>query len=147
MNLMHKVVKMTDAQLTELLQTAKTIAVVGLSSNPMRPSYGVAQYLQSQGYRIIGVNPKETEILGEKAYPSLLDVPVPVDIIDIFRRPENVPEVVNDALQKGTRCIWMQEGVMHSVAAAKAEAAGIPVVMDRCILKDHHRLIRARLRS
>lgn len=133
---------LNDTQMSTLLGTAKTIAVVGLSSNPMRPSFGVSEYLQNHGYRIIPVNPSETEVLGEKCYGSLLDVPEPIDIVDIFRRSESVPEVVDDAIKKGAGCIWMQEGVVHTEAAAKAEAAGIAVVMDLCILKEHRRLTR-----
>ena len=132
---------MNDTQVTELLRKAKTIAVVGLSNNPMRASYGVSRFLQRQGYRVIPVNPNETEVLGERAYPSLRDVPDDLDIVDIFRRSEKVPDVVDDALQKGTRCIWMQEGVINNAAAQKAEAAGIPVVMNRCILKELARLL------
>ena len=138
---------MNDTQMATLLREAKTIAVVGLSSNPTRPSFGVSEYLQSQGYRIIPVNPRETEVLGEKCYASLLDIPEPIDIVDVFRRPENVPEVVDETIKKSARCIWLQEGVVHQQAAAKAEAAGIPVVMDLCILKEHRRLARARLQS
>ena len=133
---------LNDTQIATLLGEAKTIAVVGLSSNPLRPSFGVSQYLQNSGYRIIPVNPKETEVLGEKCYGSLLDVPENIDIVDVFRRSESVPEVVDEAIQKGTRCIWMQEGVVHEAAAEKAEAAGICVVMDLCILKEHRRLNR-----
>lgn len=138
---------MNDTQMATLLREAKTIAVVGLSSNPTRPSFGVSEYLQGQGYRIIPVNPSETEVLGEKCYASLLDIPESIDIVDVFRRPENVPEVVDETIKKGARCIWLQEGVVHDQAAAKAEAAGIPVVMDLCILKEHRRLARARLQS
>jgi len=130
-----------DTQITELLREAKTIAVVGLSNNRMRASFGVSRFLQRQGYRVIPVNPNETEVLGERAYPSLRDVPDAVDIVDIFRRSEKVPEVVDDALQKGTRCIWMQEGIVNNAAAQKAELAGIPVVMNRCILKELARLL------
>jgi hypothetical protein len=133
---------MNDIQMATLLDAAKTIAVVGLSSNPMRPSFGVSEYLQNHGFRIIPVNPRETEVLGEKCYGSLLDVPESIDIVDIFRRSESVPEVVDEAIEKGTRCIWMQEGVVHAEAAAKAEAAGIAVVMDLCILKEHRRVTR-----
>jgi uncharacterized protein len=133
---------LNDTQMSTLLGTAKTIAVVGLSSNPMRPSFGVSEYLQNHGFQIIPVNPRETEVLGEKCYGSLLDVPEPIDIVDIFRRSESVPEIVDEAIQKGARCIWMQEGVVHPEAAAKAEAAGIAVVMDLCILKEHRRLTR-----
>jgi uncharacterized protein len=132
---------MNDKEITELLRTAKTIAVVGLSSNPLRPSMGVSRFLQRQGYRIIPVNPNETEVLGERAYASVKDVPEEIDIVDIFRRPARVPEVVDAALEKGARCIWMQEGVINHEAASKAEAAGIPVVMDRCILKEMSRLL------
>ena len=132
---------MNDTQLTELLGRAKTIAVVGLSGNRTRASYGVSRFLQRQGYRVIPVNPNETEVLGERAYPSLRDVPDDIDIVNIFRRSEKVPEVVEDALQKGTRCIWMQEGIVNNGAAQKAERAGVPVVMNRCILKELARLL------
>jgi predicted CoA-binding protein len=126
----------------EFLRTARTIAVVGLSDNPLRPSHGVAAYLQSQGYRIIPVNPEIKESLGEKAYPSLLDVPEKIDIVDIFRRPEFVEEVVDQAIQLKVPTVWMQEEIVHEKAAQKARAAGIFVVMDRCILVEH----RARFR-
>jgi predicted CoA-binding protein len=131
----------SDAEMTRLLKEAKTIAVVGLSSNPMRPSFGVSRFLQRQGFRIIPVNPNETEVLGERAYPSVKDVPEPIDIVNIFRRPARVPEVVDDALQKGVSCIWMQEGVVNPEAAAEAEKAGMSVVMDKCILKELARLL------
>jgi uncharacterized protein len=132
---------MTDREITDLLRTSKTIAVVGLSSNPARPSFGVSRFLQRQGFHIIPVNPNETEVLGERAYASVKDVPGAIDIVDIFRRPARVPEVVDDALIKGARCIWMQEGVINHEAAKKAEAAGMPVVMNRCILKELARLL------
>ena len=131
----------SDPEIAELLRSAKTIAVVGLSNNPARASLGVSRFLQRQGFRVIPVNPNENEVLGERAYPSLRDVPDKIDIVNIFRRPARVPEVVDDALQKGTRAIWMQEGVINHEAAKKAEAAGIPVVMDRCILKELARLL------
>jgi uncharacterized protein len=124
-----------------LLRNAKTIAVVGLSSRRSRPSYGVSEYMQSSGYRIIPVNPNETEILGEKAYASLDEVPGPVDIVDIFRRPEGVPEIVDAAIRIGARGIWMQEGVVHEEAAARARAAGLEVIMDKCILKEHRKML------
>ncbi len=124
-------------QITELLRKARTIAVVGLSSSPFRASHGVAAYMQSQGYRIIPVNPEITEALGERAYPSLLQVPDPVDIVNIFRRPQFVPEIVDQAIQRRVPAIWMQETVIHAEAAEKARRAGILVVMDRCILKEH----------
>ena len=118
-----------------LLRNAKTIAVVGLSSRRARPSYGVSEYMQSRGYRIIPVNPNETEVLGERAYSSLNDVPEHIDIVDIFRRSECVPEIVDAAIRIGARAVWMQEGVIHEEAASKARGAGLEVVMDRCILK------------
>ncbi|HTC95207.1 MAG TPA: CoA-binding protein [Terriglobales bacterium] len=128
---------MTGDAIVELLQSARNIAVVGLSSSPLRPSHGVAAYMQSHGYKIIPVNPEITHALGETAYPSLLDVPEKIDIVDIFRRSENVPPVVDQAIQLKVRAIWMQEGVVHDQAAEKARRAGIFVVMDRCILKEH----------
>ena len=128
-------------QITELLQKSKTIAVVGLTDGPPRPSYGVSSYMQSQGYRIIPVNPNITESLGEKAYASLLDVPEKIDIVNIFRRSEFVPEVVEQAIQLKLPAIWMQEGVVHEASAEKAREAGIFVVMDRCILKEHRRYL------
>jgi len=123
--------------ITEILQRAKTIAVVGLSDNPLRPSHGVAAYLQTQGYRIVPVNPQIESALGEKSYSSLLDVPEKIDIVDIFRRPEFVEEVVDQAIQLKIPAVWMQEDVIHEKAAQKARAAGIFVVMDRCILLEH----------
>ena len=123
--------------ITEILQRAKTVAVVGLSDNPFRPSHGVAAYLLDQGYRIIPVNPQIESALGEKAYPSLIDVPGRIDIVNIFRRPEFVEEVVDQAIQLKVPVIWMQEEVVHEKAAQKARHAGIFVVMDRCILVEH----------
>ncbi len=128
------------SQIAEVLHSARTIAVVGLSSKRYRPSYGVAEYLKRSGYRIIPVNPLETEVLGERAYPDLDSVPDAIDIVDIFRRSEFVPQIVEAAIRKGAHAIWMQEGVIHEPAARRAEAAGLAVVMDRCILKDHRRL-------
>jgi uncharacterized protein len=121
----------------ELLSRARTIAVVGLSNSPLRPSHGVAAYLQSQGYSIIPVNPQITEALGEKSYPSLLEVPEKIDIVDVFRRPEYVDEIVEQAIQLKTPAIWLQEDVINEHAAEKARQAGMFVVMDRCILKEH----------
>jgi uncharacterized protein len=129
-------------QITELLQRAKTIAVVGLSNKPLRPSHGVAAYLQSQGYRIIPVNPQIESCLGETAYASLRDVPDKIDIVDIFRRPEFVEAVVDQAIELKIPAVWMQEEIIHEKAAEKARKAGIFVVMDRCILEEH----RARFR-
>jgi predicted CoA-binding protein len=122
----------------ELLKRAKTIAVVGLSNNPLRPSHGVSAYMQSHGYRIIPVNPHIEESLGETAYASLLEVPEKIDIVNIFRRSEYVEKVVDQAIQLKVPAIWMQEDVIHEKAAEKARKAGIFVVMDRCILKEHH---------
>jgi predicted CoA-binding protein len=126
----------------DLLKTARTIAVVGLSDDPMRPSYGVSAYMQAQGYRIIPVNPKIKSSLGEKAYASLPDVPDKIDIVNIFRRPEFVGEIVDQAIKLKVPAIWMQEEVVHEKAAEKARQSGIFVVMDRCILQEH----RARFR-
>src|SRR5689334_15491338 len=130
-------------RVTEILHNSRTIAVVGLSGKRYRPSYGVAEYMKRAGYRIIPVNPNEREIMGEACYPSLDAVPEPVDIVDIFRRAEHVPEIVEAAIRKGARAIWMQEGVYHEEAAHRAEEAGLAVAMDRCILKDHRRLAYA----
>jgi uncharacterized protein len=127
----------------EILQSARTIAVVGLSAKRYRPSYGVAEYLQRSGYRIIPVNPQESEVLGEQSYPNLDSVPVEIDVVDIFRRSEFVPEIVEAAIRKGAKVVWMQEGVIHEEAARRAREAGLTVVMDRCILKDHRRLAYA----
>ena len=126
----------------ELLRSSRTIAVVGLSNNPLRPSHGVAEYMQRAGYRIIPVNPGEQEILGERCYARLEDVPEKVDIVDVFRRSEFVPEIVESAIRIGARAVWMQEGVVHEEAAARAREAGLTVVMDRCILKDHLKTVR-----
>ena len=123
--------------ITEMLKCAKTIAVVGLSSSPLRPSHGVSAYMQTQGYRIIPVNPQIKEALGEAAYPSLLDVPEKIDIVNIFRRPEFVGEIVDQAIQLKVPAIWMQEEVINEAAAEKARQQGIFVIMDRCILKEH----------
>ena len=131
-------------QISEILRIGRTIAVVGLSAKRYRPSYGVAEYMQRAGYRIIPVNPHETEVLGEKCYPDVESVPEPIDIVDIFRRSEFVPEIVEAAIRKGAKAIWMQEGVIHEEAARRAQEAGLAVVMDRCILKDHRRLRQAR---
>ena len=127
------------ASITELLDTAKTIAVVGLSSKPSRPSYGVARYLQSSGYRIIPVNPNESEVLGEKCYARLEDIPEKIDIVDIFRRSELVPEIVDAAIRIGARAVWMQEGVVHEASAEKARRAGLTVIMDLCMAPEHQK--------
>jgi hypothetical protein len=120
-----------------VLEHHKTLAVVGLSSKPSRPSHGVSAYMKAHGYRIIPVNPNETEVLGERAYPSLEAVPEPVELVVIFRRPEFVRDVVESAIRKGTKVIWMQEGVFDDEAALRAQEAGLTVIQDRCILKEH----------
>lgn len=131
-----------DDLITVILKSSKTIAVVGLSSKRHRPSYGVSEYMKSSGYRIIPVNPNETEVLGEKAYPRLEDVPVPVEIVDIFRRSDQVRPAVESAIQIGARTVWMQEGVIDEEAAELARKAGLRVVMDRCIMKEHVKRFR-----
>ena len=123
-----------------LLAGARVIAVVGLSANPARDSHQVAAYLQQHGYRIIPVNPNIAEVLGEKAYATLRDVPEPVEIVDVFRQPAAVPGIVADAIAIRARAVWLQEGVVHEAAAATGRAAGLQVVMDRCLLKEHRRL-------
>lgn len=123
--------------ITDLLARAKTIAVVGLSDSPLRPSHGVSAYMQAQGYKIIPVNPTISESLGEKAYSSLLDVPEKIDIVDIFRRPEFVDEIVDQAIRLKIPAVWMQEEVINEAAAAKARESGMFVAMDMCILKEH----------
>jgi predicted CoA-binding protein len=120
-----------------ILEHYKTMAVVGLSSKPPRPSHGVSAYMKAHGYRIIPVNPNETEVLGESAYPSLEAVPEPVELVVIFRRPEFVRDVVESAIRKGAKVIWMQEGVFDDEAALRAQEAGLTVIQDRCILKEH----------
>jgi predicted CoA-binding protein len=127
---------------TQILRSSRTIAVVGLSSRGFRPSHGVSQYLQSVGYRIIPVNPSETEVLGEKSYARLEDIPDRVDIVNVFRRPEFVPEIVDSAIRIQARGVWMQEGVIHSEAAERARQAGLFVIMDACILKEHIKRFR-----
>ncbi len=127
-------------RIVEILRSAKTIAVVGLSGKRFRPSYGVAEYMKNAGYRIIPVNPAEASVLGEKCYPDLDSIPEPVDIVDVFRRSEFAPEIVEAAIRKGAKAVWMQEGVVHEEAARRAEQAGLSVIMDRCILKEHRRL-------
>jgi predicted CoA-binding protein len=124
-------------RITQLLQQAKTIAVVGLSDNPMRTSYDVSEYMQRQGYHIIPVNPAIASALGEKSYPALSDVPGKIDIVNVFRRSVFVPEIVDEVIRLKLPALWLQEGVVDEEAAEKARQAGIFVVMDRCILKEH----------
>lgn len=127
----------------KILQDSRTIAVVGLSSDPERPSYEVARYLQQRGYRIIPVNPNESEVLGERAYPDLVSIPEPIDVVDIFRRSEAVPPIVEQAIQIGAKAVWMQKGIHHEEAAAQAQGAGLLIVMDRCMMAEARRLIAA----
>jgi hypothetical protein len=134
----------TPDEIRALLEGSRVIAVVGLSDKPDRDSHRVAAYLQWQGYRIIPVNPVVTEVLGEKAYASLQEVPERIDIVDVFRRPEAVPEIVEAAIAVGAKAVWMQEGIVHNEAAAKARAAGLQVVMNKCLLKEHWRMASAR---
>jgi uncharacterized protein len=140
---LKEILAMSDAgsyEVRDILRTARTIAVVGLSDKPDRPSNEVAAYLQAHGYRIIPVNPAVREVLGEKAYARLEEIPEKIDVVDVFRRPENVPEIVDDAIAIGAKVLWLQDGVIHDVAAAKARAAGLRVVMDKCMLREHRRL-------
>jgi predicted CoA-binding protein len=127
---------------TEILKNGRAIAVVGLSSRPFRPSFGVAEYMQSAGYRIVPVNPMEAEVLGEKSYARLEDIPFHIDIVNVFRRSEFVPDIVRSAIAIGARSIWMQEGVLHAEAAEWARRAGLQVVMDSCIMKEHVKRFR-----
>jgi predicted CoA-binding protein len=130
-----------DEEIADILRGARTIAVVGISDKPERESHTVAKYIQDQSYRVIPVNPMLERVLDEPCYPSLLDIPERIDIVDIFRRPEAVPEVVDQAIEIGAKVVWMQLGIVHEAAAEKAQQAGLEVVMDRCIRREHLRLI------
>ena len=130
----------TSDEIKSILKNYKTIAVVGLSDNPERPSFHVAEYLKSKGYRIIPVNPSAAVILGEKAYPNLKAIPEPVDIVDVFRKPEALPEITDEAIAIKAKVLWMQEGIVHNISADKARKAGLQVVMNKCILKEHMRI-------
>jgi predicted CoA-binding protein len=132
-----------DQTMKEILQSARTIASVGLSSNPEKESYGVGEYLKKQGYRLIPVNPTADEILGEKSYPDLASVPEKIDVVQVFRKPEDVPPVVEGAIRAGAKVVWMQEGIVNEAAAQSARAAGLQVVMDACMRETHQRLIAA----
>ncbi len=134
---------MEENEIKKILSNSKTIAVIGISPKENRPSYRVASYLQSKGYRIIPVRPDGEEILGEKIYPTLSEIPkeINVEVVDIFRKSEDVPPIVEEAIQRGARVVWMQEGVIHQEAGEKAEKAGLTVVMDRCMKKEHQRLL------
>jgi predicted CoA-binding protein len=127
----------SDQELKELLTNATTIAIVGASSNPDKESYGIMKKLLSVGYHVIPVNPKETEILGQQSYPSLIDVPEPIDIVDVFRRAEDTPAIADDAVTKGAKALWLQTGISSEDAAARAKAGGLMVVMDTCIGATH----------
>lgn len=129
-----------DEAINRILKESKTIAVVGLSPEPDRPSHGVASYLKGRGYKIIPVNPGAEEILGGKSYPDLKSIPEKIDIVDVFRRPEFVAQIVEDAIKAGARAVWMQEGIVHEDAARRARQAGLLVVMDRCLMKEHAKL-------
>lgn len=124
----------------EILKSSRVVAIVGLSPKPERPSYGVGDYLKEHGYKIIPVNPMEKEILGEVSYPDLKSIPEKVDIVDIFRRPEDVPPIVEEAIKIGAKVVWMQEGIVNEAAARRAGEAGLRVVMNRCIKKEHQKL-------
>lgn len=134
---------MKDEELKQILKSSKTVAVVGISPKEDRPSYRVASYLQSKGYRIIPVRPDGDTILDEKVYPHLMEIPkeIEIDVVDIFRKSEEVPPIVEEAIRRGAKIVWMQEGVIHQEAAEKAQNAGLKVVMDRCIKKEHERLL------
>jgi hypothetical protein len=133
---------MKDQEIKEVLRSSKTIAVIGISPKEDRPSYGVASYLKSKGYRIIPVRPDGDKILGEKVYHSLTEIPreIEIDVVDIFRKSEDVPPVVEEAIHRGAKVVWMQEGIINQEACTKAEKAGLKVVMDRCTKKEHQRL-------
>lgn len=130
-----------DSELKQILTTVKTVASVGVSSNPEKPSYGIFEYLSEAGYRMIPVNPTAPEILGKPTYPDLNSIPLKVDVVQVFRKPEDVPPVVDQAIQIGASVVWMQEGIVNHEAAAQAEKAGLKVVMDRCMMKTHQRLL------
>lgn len=133
---------MKDEELKQILKSSKIVAVVGISPKEDRPSYRVASYLQSKGYRIIPVRPDGDTILDEKVYPHLMEIPkeIEIDVVDIFRKSEEVPPIVEEAIRRGVKIVWMQEGVIHQEAAEKAQNAGLKVVMDRCIKKEHEKL-------
>lgn len=133
-----------DAVLRQILTNAKTIAMVGASADPKKPSHRIMQQLQRAGYRVIPVNPRDSEVLGERSYPSLIDVPERIDIVDVFRRPEDTPMIADDAVTIGAKVLWLQSGIANDDAAARAAAGGLTVVMDTCIGATHARLVGAR---
>lgn len=134
----------TAAEIADILRTCRTIAVVGLSDKPERDSYHVAAYLQQQGYRIIPVNPAAEQVLGEKSYARLQDMPEKIDLVDVFRKPDAVPELVDAAIAIGAKVVWLQEGIVHNAAAEKARTAGLQVVQNKCILKEHYKVKAAK---
>ena len=134
----------SDQMMKDILLSTKTIASVGLSSNPGKESYGIVHYLKSQGYRVIPVNPTAEEILGEKSYPDLESVPEKIDVVQVFRKPEDVPPIVESAIKVGAKTVWMQEGIVNEEAGQKAREAGLQVVMDACMRATHRRLIGER---
>ena len=134
-----------DQMMKNILLSAKTVASVGLSSNSQKESYGIVSYLKEQGYRVIPVNPTADEILGEKSYPDLESIPEKIDVVQVFRKPEDVPPVVDSAIKIGAKAVWMQEGIVHEAAAQKAREAGLQVVMDACMRVTHRRLIGEKL--
>ncbi len=136
------VVQKDTQEIAEILKNYRVVAVVGLSADPARPSYRVAEYLQQHGYRIVPVNPGCQEILGEKCYPTLKDIPFPVEVVDIFRKVEAIPAIVEEAIQVGAKAVWMQLELVEPVSAQKARNAGLQVVMDRCLKIEHTRLFR-----
>ncbi len=130
-----------DAELRNILKSVRTVACVGVSSNPEKPSYGIFQYLSEAGYHMVPVNPTAPEIMGRPSYPDVRSIPQKVDVVQVFRKPEDVPPVVEQAIQAGAKVVWMQEGIVNDDAAKQAEAAGLKVVMDRCMMKTHQRLL------
>lgn len=134
---------MDDREIRDILATGRRIAIIGLSPREERDSHRVGRYLQEQGYRILPVNPTVPEVLGEKSWPSLSSIPEAVDIVDVFRRSEEVPAIVDEAIRHGARVLWLQEGISHPEAEARARAAGLAVIADRCIMKEHRRLAGA----
>ena len=132
-----------DAELRNILKSARTVACVGVSSNPQKPSYGIFQYLVEAGYHMVPVNPTTPDIMGRLTYPDVVSIPQKIDVVQVFRKPEDVPAVVEQAIAAGARVVWMQEGIVNVQAAERAEKAGLKVVMDRCMMETHRRLVRS----
>jgi predicted CoA-binding protein len=135
-----------DDELRKILKTARTVASVGVSANPEKASYGIFQYLVAAGYHMIPVNPTTPQVMGRLSYPDLKSIPGKIDVVQVFRKPEDVPAVVEQAIQVGARIVWMQEGIVNQQAAQQAEKAGLQVVMDRCMMKTHQRLLASHSR-